>query len=766
MQMRDRRPLLAGDAANRERALASTPKKEARPQLQEEPPQDGPLKTSLTWILFFLVILGGPLGIIYYFTPFFVVENLGCRVVDRLWGDDVARAMEAGYQHYRDAPPRFPSLEYNKTMLWGTYEPGLLFAMKTRTPRPVYVGLAWYDEAGLHPVRHRVADVLSLERRRGGRDGVISDEKTDDFEALWALHDGVYYGRLYVQDGPAKLQVEFLKSPSGDSWHVRTHGQLDGAEPVEFLVYVVNGGGDALEPEPTPADTSWDAQIKSEFEDAEGRREGFSLRIHDDNNPVFAATPWRVDGWTSAEDDFLRDVNFRSLPPGAQTYKTGPAGVEGPQPRRDGVAPHNVMLFRKRYASDFRVELSMRHALHLGAGGQDATERRPFTAASEALTTCQLTNAFRSREKQVLLQMRQMFTPWRAGSHLSLKLFINRARRLLSGALGAWGFWYGRYLYVDPGVAAALEAQGKATTVQSDDQLRTTASDVSAFGAVASRLGSSYGDMTLTGYHLLFLMRWNREWTKEAIASWLVGAQDANSGFIPHLATFTAAARASAPPSARYESLTSAAPPTLLLTLSQLLRSDEAAASEKEFFELLLPPLRRWRSWFHETQSSEDGALSLEALVAAAAEHGAVNSTPPRYRWRPRDGDRLPSSGMPDYPRPACPGQHGREAHVDLFSWVALLSSIVSDVELRLGLAETVPRRLWPGWLDAVHWDARRQRYADRGGCPADSFSPYAGYANLYPLLLGIIDDKARALRVVELASSELMTQYGMMSVS
>ncbi|ESL09526.1 hypothetical protein TRSC58_02751 [Trypanosoma rangeli SC58] len=407
-----------------------------------------------------------------------------------------------------------------------------------------------------------------------------------------------------------------------------------GRSPFEFIVYVVNGGN-ALELEPTSADGSWDAKIKSEFEDAEGRREGFSLRIHDDHNPVFATVPWKVDGWASTDDEFLRDVNFRNLLLSAQPQKMGPSGVE----------PHNVMVFRKRYASDFRVELSMRHAMHLGADGQDEAEYRPFKAAYGALTTCQLTNVFRTREKETLSQMRKMFTPWRSGSHLNLKLYINRARRLLSGALGAWGFWHGRYLYVDPSVTALLDAQGETTKVQSDEQLRVALSDVSAFGAVASRVGSAYGDMTMTGYHLLFLIHWNREWTKEAIASWLVGAQDADSGFIPHLATFTAASRAFAPPSARYEHLSFAAPPTILLAIPQLLRSCEGAASEKKFFELILPSLRRWRSWFHKTQSSEESAMSLEALVAAEAMKVSVNNTPPGYRWRSRDNYRIPSVG-------------------------------------------------------------------------------------------------------------------------
>ncbi|EAN82895.1 hypothetical protein, conserved, partial [Trypanosoma cruzi] len=766
MYMRDRRPLLADDAANKKVVINKFSGREMQHRLHEETPPPMTIKRASVCVLFFLVVLGIPLGVIYYFTPFFVVENLGCRALEKLWGDDTVRVLEEGYHSYKASPPRFPSLEYNKTMLWGTYEPGLLFAMKTRTPKPVYIGVAWYDEAGLHPVRHKMVDVLSVERRRDSNDTMVSDEKTGAFEAAWSLHDGVHYGHLFVRDGPAKINIEFLKSPPGDSWHVRVHGQMDGAKPIEFVVYVVNEGGDALEPELATTDGSWDPQIKSEFEDADGRREGFNLLLRDDHNPLLTVASWQVYGWRSAEGEFLRGTNLRNVHLNAQSCKIDFSGVKRSPLLKTGHETHNVMIFRKRYESDFRVELSMRHASHLVAAVPDATAHQRFMADYESLTTCQLTNAFRAREKEVLYQMRQMLIPWTKGIHVNRKLYINRASRVLSGALGSWGFWYGRYLYLDPILDASWDEQGKLTRVQSDGQLREAAFDVSAFGAVASRVGSSYGDMTLTGFHLLFIIRWNKEWTKDAIASWLVGAQESNSGFIPHRAILTAASRAFAPPSARYECLTFAAPPTILLVLDQLLRSYQGEAADKEFLEFLLPHLRRWRTWFHKTQSSGDTEMSLEALAAAETTNGTEKSSPPRYRWRSRDEYRIPSSGMPDYPRPVCPGYHRMEAHVDLFSWVALLSSIISDVELHLGAAETVPKRLWTVWLDTVHWDAANQRYADRAGCPGDSFSPYIGYVNLYPFLLGIIDNKGRALTIVELAKTELMTRYGLMSVS
>ncbi|KEG13080.1 mannosyl-oligosaccharide glucosidase [Trypanosoma grayi] len=753
---------IAADSKRRSRA-----RKEQIPRLT--------FKEILLRVLFFLVVLGVPLWMIYSFTPFFVVQRLQCRAVEKLWGDATVRAMEDGYHRYEASPPRFPSLEYNKTMMWGTYEPGLLFAMKTRTPKPVYIGIGWYDEAGMRPVRHKMADVLSLEGRRDDtNEEVISDEKSSDFEAWWTVHDGVHYGRQYVRDGICKVNIEFLKSPSGDTWHLRVHSQMDGAKPMVFVVYVVNEGGDGIEPEAAAdaGDSSWNPQIRSEYEDAEGRREGFTLLLRDDHNPFFTPPLWKAHGWHAAAGEFLRDVDLRSVPSSAHLYASEHVGGEHWKGPPSGTAAHNVMVFRKRYESDFRIELSMRHASHLIVDGQDATAHHSFVPTYDALTTCQLTNAFRQREKGVLQRMRQMVSSGANGFRAHRKLYINRARRVLSGALGSWGFWRGRYLYANPNIDALWDNQGKAAAVQSDDQLQEATYDVSAFGAVPSRVDVTHGDLTLTGMQLLFMLRWNKEWVKESIASWLVDTQNQSDGFIPRRAVFTQESRSFTVPSARYEHLTFTEAPTILLPIRELLREDQGGTTQKAFFEMVLPPLRRWRTWFHTTQSSSSNPASLEALAvastggASASAEGDGAHAPPMYRWRSRDDYRITTSGMPDYPRPVCDGHHTKEAHVDLFSWVALLSTTISDIERHLGLAESIPKHLWIKWLDEAHWDSDNQRYADRVGCPGRPFSPYVGYANLYPFILGLLDDNARAHTVLDLIKSDLMTPYGVMSVS
>jgi len=122
---------------------------------------------------------------------------------------------------------------------------------------------------------------------------------------------------------------------------------------------------------------------------------------------------------------------------------------------------------------------------------------------------------------------------------------------------------------------------------------------------------------------------------------------------------------------------------------------------------------------------------------------------------------------MDDYPRDVCPGEHRMEAHVDLFAWIALLSQLISRIELRhLGLTESVQVN-WEAHLNRMHWDEENQRYADRSGCVETRFSPYVGYANIYPVLLGVVQrDISKVKATLSLASKELMTPYGLMSVS
>ena len=80
-------------------------------------------------------------------------------------------------------------------------------------------------------------------------------------------------------------------------------------------------------------------------------------------------------------------------------------------------------------------------------------------------------------------------------------------------------------------------------------------------------------------------------------------------------------------------------------------------------------------------------------------------------------------------------------------------------------------RAAWEEQLGAVHWDSKRQQFADVTGCTGDRASDrhhsgLVGYVNLYPVLTMALDDGGRALTVIRAAREELLGDYGLQSLS
>lgn len=327
-----------------------------------------------------------------------------------------------------------------------------------------------------------------------------------------------------------------------------------------------------------------------------------------------------------------------------------------------------------------------------------------------------------------------------------------------------------------------------------------------AFSFVGSRTDEPFSRLDISGLHNILLVRYNKELAKSVLYSWLVQSQDPRTGFIPSRTGFNAYARSLMPREFRVEEEDAGLPPTLLVGLQELLRElkrkrariaknrqqkrrstektrNTDAYLEKEteedlaFLRRLLPSLRRWRAWWHRTQCGgvtdelarrcenkqatpdepSHGSHTPEDVSQAFRSRRPLEEWPARptgnpadqlaYRWRSRAGPfSLPSSGLEDYPRPVCPGEEHRELHVDLFSWVAYLSRLISEIEVDfLGLEESV-KVDWEAHLNTLHWDETQHRYSDRIGCvgsgqgaaAAPPFSEYVGVVNVIPVALGI----------------------------
>lgn len=856
-------------------------------------------KGYLYYMAFVALFLGLPLFIIIRATPFFVFEQLRCRAADRLllWGgggDTTAaahvRTMEAGYEAFFSAPPLFPSEAYNQTVHWGTYDPSRIFAMRTRSAdRPITVGLAWYDEARAVSLRHGMAHLhnkVAAPRSSSPKAGA-------DLEVVqirWIVHDGLHYGKQTIIDAGnrANFDVEFLKGPSGRSWHVRVQAVVATASPLNVVLYVLNG--DTAEPVVVEQpdghnDGDWSPTLNGRMADHCGESRAFALRVHDRHNPLFDTNPWRVYGrhaedpaatFALTADDFVggtvaeraaadgrgfgrvaeqlaEGLDLRDLPDDGTTFtyiasadqttfRTPYDDDEDNTDKDDdrnssaggATGGHNLIILKKAYSTDFRLEISLSPAEEKGEKQQQQQEKKKrapgqttapvglITPQYDALPTCALANAFRRREKRVYAHAKKIFKPMvHKRFNVSGGLYENIAAQTLGETFASVSYSGGRYHVVsDREALAAWDAAGTLPagllTSSSPDLVHPSSHVASAVAAVGSRTDEPYGQQFLTGLQLLFIGRWNKEMVKDAVASWLLGAQDPATGFIPARATFTDAVRSLAPRGLRAEAATVGSPPALLLGLQELLNEMERKAarvaarkasggygnrrtpkernsaaylkaeqaSDRAFLESILPSLRQWRSWWHSSQcGGPTEALAMScSQVGEEVQHRRRPleswSTHPTgrpedelsYRWRGRDGARLPASGMEDYPRPVCPGsgEHLLAAHVDLFSWVALLSSVISRIETtHLGHASASVAVDWEAHLNAVHWDTVQGRYADRVGCTARGFSPYVGYASLFPVMLGVVrEDLARVAATVTLAKDQLLAEFGLMSVS
>lgn len=861
-------------------------------------------KSMVVFFCFIVLALGIPAFFIHRLTPFYVFPNLGCRMMDRLhWMSPHVKAADLAYQQVFDQPPLVGSPEHQRMMHWGTYDPTRLFALKTTAAKPLSVAIAWYDVDHRYPMRHLTVylhnRVLTLpsEKRSRNRDAVHVE---------WAVHDGHHYGRQLITDPALHLsfEIEFLKSPEGDSWLVRLLGKLysDGVEreddegedgaAIDMMIYMLNEDTtQSVELLPPPKvgmrsveEEDSDAVSVHRFKptlhtttvDFSGKPQRVELRVTDDvrrkgsmesgwrafavktagheatttgagAQSLRASAPFALhvndtfggrvrervsvegktrvglaaDGLTASDVYEGVSLDLRALGEEGRYNKKGTTDrrkhrrydeededtfqvlngaltsyVSPPPPLSS--AAFNMMVLKRRYTEDFRLEFSLLPLTDAERKSEDEDKKNnnaltspSFSIRHDTLSACERTNLLRHRQKEITAHHRRTVRSWVKQVEGSAAGLVERmAARVFSELLGSLSYVQGSYTLLpavtEQGLGERVELTQPAEADDDREEEETDEKDLAttsvrqtpaaAYAFIGSRTDEPFGRADLTGLHTLYLVRYNREMAKQVLLSWLVDSQDPETGFIPARTDFQSYAQSMMPAEWRYETANVASPPSLVVALQELLReikrkpgrmehkkktkgrhSDAYLASEKgsdeEVLMKLLPALRRWRSWWHKTQcgTTTDGAEHGEDC----SEHRRPLEDWPKvpspgrpqdllgYRWRGRTTDssgssRLPSSGMDDYPRPICQGFANRELHVDLFAWIAALSKVISQIEVEfLGLEESVSVD-WEAHLMALHWDSENRRLSDRIGCPSatgSSLPPFSPYVGFVNLL-------------------------------
>jgi hypothetical protein len=114
---------------------------------------------------------------------------------------------------------------HNASLLWGTYRPHLFHGIRTRSSKPVLVGVMWHSPTSLDPLRYETTS-----------NGIKSYG--------WRSHDGRSFGHQKIVDNDLGIEIEshFIKSWPGIKDDGSTGGEGEGGEGVGGSA--PNGGGD------------------------------------------------------------------------------------------------------------------------------------------------------------------------------------------------------------------------------------------------------------------------------------------------------------------------------------------------------------------------------------------------------------------------------------------------------------------------------------------------------------------------------------------
>ena len=94
-----------------------------------------------------------------------------------------------------------------------------------------------------------------------------------------------------------------------------------------------------------------------------------------------------------------------------------------------------------------------------------------------------------------------------------------------------------------------------------------------------------------------------------------------------------------------------------------------------QYLRNIYPLLRKQYDWFRRTQYGDIKSYDREAFSSKEA-----------YRWRGRTPRHILTSGLDDYPRPQPP--HPGELHVDLISWMGMMTRSLKRIATFMGESE------------------------------------------------------------------------------
>jgi len=364
------------------------------------------------------------------------------------------------------------------------------------------------------------------------------------------------------------------------------------------------------------------------------------------------------------------------------------------------------------------------------------------------------------------------------------------SKAMFSNLVGGVGYFYGGGL-VDRSGAPEYDEENEGFWEEAEEarsRVQPTEEDPKElFTSIPSRPFFPRGFLWDEGFHLIPVIDWDTDLALEIVKSWFNLIDE--DGWIGREQILGLEARSKVPPEFAVQYPHYANPPTLFLILeafvdklkyneSVVKRSDlerEGIADSLRYAHLenqelaesylrsIYPLLKKQYFWFKKTQWGDVKSYDREAYSSKEA-----------YRWRGRTVRHILTSGLDDYPRAQPP--HPGELHVDLISWMGLLSRSIRRIAEAIGETEDAEEFAVYEYaitrnIEDLHWDNDAQTWCD---ATIDDFEEnvhvcHKGYVSIFPFLTGMVGPDSPHLKAtLDLIRDpeELWSDFGVRSLS
>ncbi|KAI1010542.1 hypothetical protein LB503_005416 [Fusarium chuoi] len=667
----------------------------------------------------------------------------------------------------------------NQSLFWGPYKSNLYFGVRPRTPDGLWTGLMWGKVDNYHDIQN------------GFR---YTCEQGEDMHGYgWDEYDARIGGVQSIHDkgNNIDLTTTFVKIPGGNhggSWAARIKGELlDGApkntRTMLFYYIAQDGQGElAVEGDGTQYGFEDDVTLKGSstalgdykllITKGTGEHPSTDHKFledrHGDTTIVSSAEVPADLTWQGkpvvfkqlqdAVSPVQQNADQADPPPPWQVYRIAHAPGKG-----------NVHIVEKTFEGPFEFDV----IFSSGSGGkvftsEEVTEQIEKT--SEIFNE-RFTNTFKLKEP---------FTE---------EKYKKFGKSMLSNLIGGIGYFHGHQL-IDRSYAPEYEEQNDGFWEEAAQAKARTQPELEGpyelFTSVPSRPFFPRGFLWDEGFHLIPIADWDIDLTLEIVKSWYNTMDE--DGWIAREQILGHEARSKVPPEFQVQFPHYANPPTLFLIIEgfmERLRASNGTKSEakerilgadplqtahldnielgENYLRKLYPLLRQQYDWFRKTQRGDIKNYDREAY-----------STKEAYRWRGRTETHILTSGLDDYPRPQPPSPG--ELHVDLLSWVGLMTKSLMNIADALGMAEDVNE--YRKNLDGIENNLNDLHWSDKEGCYCDAtiddYEEHAlvchkGYISLFPFLVGLMKaDDPKLGKILELIGDEehLWSPHGIRSLS